>query len=92
MGTQIDQVRFHPALPGDRRLGLYGWASCQVADWFVGGLAVRRTQAGDVRVSFPQRRDKRGRAHPLVHPLNSSLRREIEAQVIARLREMGYVA
>jgi DNA-binding cell septation regulator SpoVG len=88
---KIQGVRFHPAQPADRLIGLYGWASCEVGDWFLGGLAVRRTQAGAVRVFFPERRDKNGNTHSVVHPLDRKIRAAIESQVIGALRKGAYI-
>lgn len=79
--------------PAQRRLvgtGLLGWASFRVGDHLViDGVAVRRTRAGRLKLSFPARRDSRGREHPYLRPTCERARREIERAVLAELRLEG---
>ena len=45
-------------------------------------VALWRTTPGELRLSFPVRRDRSGREHPLVRPLDNDARQAIEAQVL----------
>jgi hypothetical protein len=62
--------------------GLLGYVSCTVAGLHLDGLTLRRTRGGRLAVSFPCRRDRRGRRHPIVRPRGKAL----EAAILAALR------
>ena len=49
------------------------------------GIALRRTRNGRLVLSFPERRDRRGRTYDLVRPAHDAARREIQQQVFAAL-------
>lgn len=65
--------------------GLLGFVSCSVAGLCLDGLTLRRTRQGRLAVSFPCRRDRSGRKHPIVRPRDGSLERAI----LAALRRQG---
>ena len=86
--TEVRALRFTPASPESRRTGLLGWVAFRIgADWHVDGVAVRRTSAGRLRLSFPQRIDGAGRAHPFLLPACSRAWRELERAVLAAIEE-----
>ena len=83
----VTEVRLMPGRPRDRDAGLLGWVSCTVgATLRLDGLALRRTREGRLALSFPCRRDRQGRKHPLVRPLDDAARVSIERQILAALR------
>ena len=49
------------------------------------GVTLRRTLDGRFALSFPARRDRQGRPHAIVRPLDKHALREVEAQVFAAL-------
>jgi DNA-binding cell septation regulator SpoVG len=79
----IADLRFTPTSPAVAESGLLAWASCRLGPIRVQGLAVRRTLSGHLSVTFPSRRDRRGRKHEIVAPLDRATRREIEAAILA---------
>jgi hypothetical protein len=48
-------------------------------------VTLRRTAAGRLALSFPERKDCSGRRHPLVPPLSDGARVDLEAQVFELL-------
>lgn len=86
--TAISNLRYAPASSRQRSEGLLGWVSFRLAGAFhIDGVALRRTRDGRLALSWPVRRDSRGRHHPLVRPLSDAVRINVERQVFARLRE-----
>ena len=80
----VTEVRLSRAL--DQSRGLVGWLSFVLNENLrLDGIALRRTREGDLRLSFPERRDSDGRRHPVVRPLDAEARDEIEAQVFQAL-------
>lgn len=67
----------------DIRSGLLGYVSVFYGDLILDGLTVRRTADGRLTLSFPERRDRQGRRHPYVRPLDDDARRRIERAVFA---------
>ena len=65
----------------DEREGLLGFLSILYGDLVIDGVTVRRTATGRLALSFPERRDRKGRAHSVVRPIDDAARREIEAAV-----------
>ena len=49
------------------------------------GGTMRRTRGGDLTLSYPSRRDRRGQDHPYLRPRTESARLHIEAQVFEAL-------
>ena len=82
---RISRVRFAEAEDSDRRAGLLGWISLQFGALQLDGITLRRTQADRLTLSFPARRDRQGREHPYVRPLDDEARRHIESQVFRAL-------
>jgi DNA-binding cell septation regulator SpoVG len=86
MPPKITNVRFSAAAPELARGGLLGFISCVVNGSFcVDGIALRRTRDGRRALSFPSRRDRRGREHPILVPIDDETRRAIECQVFEAL-------
>lgn len=81
--TRISDIRFTPAHTGG---GLLGWVSFTVdGDLVIDGVAVRRTLLGELTISWPWRRDTRGRLHHHVRPLDDEARLELESELLAHL-------
>ena len=66
---------------GDVRSGLLGYVSVFYGDLILDGITVRRTAEGRMTLSFPQRRDGRGRSHPLFRPIDDDARLRIEKAI-----------
>lgn len=83
---RVSRVRFTPAPDSAVVTGLIGWVSCVIDDSIrLDGLRVRRTREGDPTISWPYRRDRAGREHAVVAPVDDATRRRLEAQVMAAL-------
>ena len=65
----------------DIRSGLLGFVSVFYGDLVLDGITVRRTAEGRLTLSFPQRRDGRGRSHPLFRPIDDAARVRIEKAI-----------
>ena len=65
----------------DVRSGLLGFVSVFYGDLVLDGITVRRTAEGRLTLSFPQRRDGRGRSHPLFRPIDDAARVRIEKAI-----------
>lgn len=70
---------------GDQRSGLLGWISVFVGDLIVDNITLRRMATGRLGLSFPQRRDKAGREHAIVRPLDNDARLRIEREILGQL-------
>jgi DNA-binding cell septation regulator SpoVG len=82
----VSDVRFCPAGKGRSRAGLIGFASFLLDGCVrVDGVAVRRTAGGVPALSFPARRDRQGRDHPYIRPIDDETRLAIELQVLEQL-------
>ena len=89
---QMSNIRFVAASPRERDRGLLGWVSCCLNGALkLDGIALRRTVTGQLRLSFPERRDLAGGSHPYIRPLSDAARRAMEAQVFAALGIEGNV-
>lgn len=88
---RITSVCFTPAGPGFAVRGLLGWVTLELGGSIaLDGLAIRQTQKGLVTLTFPRRRDRSGREHPLIRPLGEAVRRDLETQVFRALgAELG---
>ena len=51
----------------DARDGLLGYLSLDYGPLILDSLTVRRTTEGRITLSFPERRDRTGRRHPIAH-------------------------
>lgn len=82
----ISSVAFTKAGDADVRTGLLGYVTCILNDaLMLDGITLRRTADGRLALSYPSRRDGRGRQHPLVRPIGDAVRRDLERQVFAQL-------
>lgn len=89
-GLLISDVVLTQAPARDEKTGLIGWVSCTVGGTLrVDGIALRRTLGGDSRLAFPCRKDRAGRKHYVVRPLDETTRIAIERQVLAALDGQG---
>lgn len=87
---RISDVRFVAASAALRATGLLGWATVSLnGEVELGYIAVRRTRAGEIALSFPERSDPSGARHSIVKPLRQSSRDAITAQVLDALSAMG---
>lgn len=79
----VADVHFTAAALQEIEEGLLGWARLTLNGVLrLDGIAVRRTLGGHVTISFPARRDRAGRVHKLMRPVNAEVGREIEHQVL----------
>lgn len=81
----VTNVHLTPASPLDQATGLLAFASFRLGRLQVDGITVRRTRAGNLILSFPARRDRSGREHPYIRPLDDAARQQIETQVFKAL-------
>lgn len=75
----------------DERAGLIGYLSLLYGDLVLDGVTVRRTADGRITLSWPAKRDRSGRGHAYVRPLDDAARRRIEKAIFgaAALLEAG---
>ena len=86
----ISSVRFRAAPAIDQQAGLLGWASVVINDSLrLNNLGVRRTRDGRCVVTFPTRRDRRGKEHGIVSPISGAAHQALETAVLAELRRQG---
>ena len=81
--TDLRNVRFVPGASPDRAQGLLGYLRFEIGGLVVDGVTLRRTREGELRLSFPERRDRRGGRHPVVRPVDARVRQEIEWAVVS---------
>ncbi len=68
----------------EQRSGLLGYLSLFYGDLILDGATIRRTAAGKLTISWPQRRDGQGRKHAYIRPIDDAARRAIEAAVFGQ--------
>lgn len=74
------------ANPADRKTGLLGFIAVTINGRLrIDGLTLRRSMAGRITVSFPEKRDAAGRPIHLVRPLDADTQRSIERQILEQL-------
>jgi hypothetical protein len=78
----VSEVRFTNSPDGAGRLG---FVRCRVGSLRLDGLTLRRTRGGRLAVSFPCRRDGRGRRYPIIRPISDRARRDLERAILAEL-------
>ena len=84
--TWVSSVEFKPAPPPAVRRGLLGWLAFDIDGTFhVDGVALRRTRAGRLALSFPSRTDRHGLERALLRPTCDRARRAIERAVLAEI-------
>ena len=84
--ASVTDVRFTSAHANDRGRGLLGFLACTVDEQLrLDGITLRRTREGKLTLSYPERRDKNGAAHPYIKPLHDDARADLERQVFEAL-------
>jgi DNA-binding cell septation regulator SpoVG len=73
----------------DERQGLLGYLSVYYGALVIDGITVRRTAQGRICLSFPERRDSRGRRHSIVRPIDDATRQAIELAVFGQAQLSG---
>ena len=69
----------------DQALGLQAFLRFRVDGLVLDGVALRRTQAGRLTLSWPERADRTGRRHAVVRPAGDAERVALEQAVFAAL-------
>jgi DNA-binding cell septation regulator SpoVG len=83
---EISRVHLTPGTERDRKAGLLGYLTFRLGDdLLVDGCTLRRSREGLLRLSFPERRDGRGRTHPLLRPVCQEARDRLERRVFEEL-------
>jgi DNA-binding cell septation regulator SpoVG len=80
VSPQVRIVKWTPGTPDDLRLGLIAYVRISL-DRVLIDVTARRTAGGKPTLSYPERRDGKGRRHSVVRPINDEARRAIEAAV-----------
>jgi len=71
-----------------RKTGLLAWARVLVDGWWeVDGLSIRQTRSGECVVTYPSRKDSRGRTRHYFRPVDDKAREAIEKAVLNAARE-----
>jgi hypothetical protein len=84
--SDVSDVVFTAASGAQLRTGLLGWVSFVLANVLVvESVAVRRTHAGRLTLSYPRRTDRHGNARYDVRPRDDAARLDLELQVFAGL-------
>lgn len=82
----ITGIEFTRASRAQARTGLLGWVSCILSGEIqLDGIAVRRTRAGRITLSFPEHRDRHRRRHPMCRPLTDEGRERLEDEILSVL-------
>lgn len=90
---RVTSVKFVRSSAGAARSGLLGHIQITLnGTLLLDGLALRRTASGEVRLFFPERRDRAGRIHKVAWPLSAADRASIERQVLDALAAQGVKA
>ncbi len=85
-GPLVTDIRYTPASRQKAAKGLLGYLTFLLDGSIrVDGVQMRRTQAGELRLSFPSRLDHRGQEHPYLHPIDTPSRVAIERAVFEAL-------
>ena len=83
---RITSIAFTTASAAHVQTGLIGWINFVLNDTLlVDGVTLRRTVDGKLTLSFPERRDTRGRKHSILRPVDDDARRDIERQIFDQL-------
>jgi len=82
----VSAVTLTAASSDTKRTGLLGYVRFILAGIvLVDAVALRRTLDGRLTLSWPERRDRAGIAHPILRPVNDGARRILEAAVFDAL-------
>jgi len=88
----ITDVVFTPASAALKATGMCGFIDCTVNfDLRLSGLTLRRTAAGALSLSFPEKIDSNGTRHRYMRPTDARARVAIERQIIGTLRARGAI-
>ncbi len=83
---KVSEVRFKCADSSQSATGLLGYITCVLDGKLrMDGITLRRTADGRLCLSYPARRDREGRDHPYMRPIDHATRIEIEGQVFNQL-------
>ena len=85
--TDLAILGFACASPAHQECGLLGWLALRHGELLIDGVALRRTRDGRLALSWPARRDRSGRDHPVVCPIDDVARRAVEDRIIDALGE-----
>ena len=86
MNLEITDIKLTGAPPAHIADGLLGWVTCTINGQLrLDGIALRRTLQGHLVLSFPAKRDRTGRQHAFVSPVDDQARREIEHAVFSAI-------
>lgn len=67
--------------------GLLGWASCIVNDaLYINNIAIRRSQAGDLVLSYPAQRSSREKKYFYFHPISRDAQCAIDEAILGKLQ------
>jgi DNA-binding cell septation regulator SpoVG len=69
------------ASDADAATGLLGFISVFYGALIIDGIVLRRTATGRFALSYPERRDRAGRRHPFVRPVDDDARQRIEREI-----------
>jgi hypothetical protein len=78
---QVSHVRLSPPSLGDKARGVVAFLRFCIGGIELDGVTLRRQRDGKLMLSFPARRDSRGRQHEYVR-LGDDERRSVEGQVL----------
>lgn len=82
----LDELVVTAATPADQVTGLLAWLRFRLdRALIVDGVALRRTRDGRLCLAWPERRDRAGRQHPILRPVDDAARVAIEREVFAQL-------
>ena len=85
-GLHIEVLTFSSAGPEQAKTGMLGWLSLTLSgQLLLDGVALRRTQSGRLRLSFPRPKSPSGREREVVRPIDDAARDAIEDQVLRAL-------
>jgi DNA-binding cell septation regulator SpoVG len=82
----IRNIQFTPASDREAQRGLLAYVQLEYGLLLLDGVTLRRTTEGGLTLSWPERRDRHGRRHTLLRPIDDKARLDIEAAVLAELR------
>lgn len=86
----ITEVEITRTPDAQQRAGLLGFLRLRIGDGLgIDGVTLRRTADGRMTLSWPARRDRQGRDHTIVRPLDEATRIHLERQVMDALRAQG---
>ncbi|MCC7171717.1 MAG: hypothetical protein IT459_14825 [Planctomycetes bacterium] len=84
----VSDVGFAPARGALVGTGLLGWARFTLDGMIrIDGVGVRVTRRRTLEITLPERKDARGRNHPIVSIADACARASISEQVLDALRQ-----